>query len=103
MRQLIVSFCLIVTVTLFYNQSSAQHLSDSALLNLVEQQTFHYFWEGAEPVSGMARERFNVDGIYPENDKNIITSGGSGFGLMAIVVGINRGFISKDCSFSRKI
>ena len=101
MRQLIVSFCLIVTVTLFYNQSSAQHLSDSALLNLVEQQTFHYFWEGAEPVSGMARERFNVDGIYPENDKNIITSGGSGFGLMAIVVGINRGFISRDDGLKR--
>ena len=33
-------------------------LSDSALLDLVQKQTFQYFWDGAEPVSGLARERF---------------------------------------------
>ena len=53
-------------------------LSDDSLLNLVQHQTFQYFWDGAEPVSGMARERFHVDGVYPENDMNVITSGGSG-------------------------
>ena len=49
----------------------------------------------------MARERFNVDGIYPENDKNIVTSGGSGFGLMAILVGIERGFVTRDEAVER--
>lgn len=32
-------------------------ISDEELLDKVQQQTFRYFWEGAEPVSGMARER----------------------------------------------
>ena len=73
-----------------------KNISDSALFNLVEQQTFNYFWEGAEPTSGLARERFHADNIYPENDKSTVTSGGSGFGVMAILAGIERGFITRD-------
>ena len=34
------------------------NISDSALLDIVEKQTFQYFYNGAEPMSGMARERF---------------------------------------------
>ncbi len=70
--------------------------SDTAIFRIVQQQTFQYFWDGAEPVSGLARERFHADGVYPENDKNIVTSGGAGFGVMAILVGIERNFIAKE-------
>lgn len=63
-------------------------ISDDELLTLVQQQTFKYFWDFAHPASGMARER-NTSG-------NLVTSGGSGFGLMAIIVGIERGFISRS-------
>ncbi len=76
-------------------------ISDDSLLTLVQYRTFQYFWDGAEPVSGMARERFHVDGIYPENDKNVVTSGGSGFGIMAILVGIERGFITREKGLQR--
>jgi hypothetical protein len=76
-------------------------LSDDSLLTLVQHSTFQYFWEGAEPFSGLARERYHVDGVYPENDQNIITSGGSGFGVMAILVGINRRFITRDEGYLR--
>jgi hypothetical protein len=71
-------------------------VDDTALFRLVQQQTFDYFRDGAEPVSGMARERFHTDNIYPENDKHIVTSGGSGFGVMALLVGIERGFITRE-------
>lgn len=77
-------------------QGEMPALTDEQLLDTIQYKTFQYFWDGAEPVSGMARERFHADGIYPQNDKNIVTSGGSGFGLMAIIVGIERGFISRD-------
>lgn len=70
-------------------------ISDDSLMNLVQYHTFQYFWEGAEPNSGLARERYHVDGEYPQNDKHIVTSGGSGFGLMAILTGIERGFITR--------
>ena len=70
--------------------------SDDELYTLVEKQTFQYFWDGAEPTSGMARERFHEDGIYPDNDKSVVTTGGSGFGLMSILTGINRNFITRE-------
>lgn len=63
-------------------------VSDSALLTLVQQQTFKYFWDFAHPVSGMARER-NSSG-------ETVTSGGSGFGVMAMLAGINRNFITRQ-------
>ena len=62
-----------------------KNLSDIELLDLVQKQTFQYFWDGAEPTSGAGRERFHVDNIYPENDKNTVATGATGFGLMAIL------------------
>lgn len=76
-------------------------VSDQQIFDEVQKTTFQYFWEGAEPNSGLARERFHVDGIYPENDKHIITSGGGGFGVMAILVGMERGFITREQGVER--
>lgn len=75
---------------------ASQKLSDEALMDLVQENTFQYFWDGAEPNSGLAAERIHLDGVYPSNDQHIVTSGGTGFGLMAILVGIERGFISRN-------
>lgn len=76
-------------------------ISDDSLLTLVEYRTFQYFWDGAEPTSGAARERFHVDNVYPDHDKHIVTSGGTGFGVMAILVGIERKFITRQEGFER--
>ena len=63
-------------------------ISDSVLLDLIQHQTFKYFWDYAEPNSGMARERIGSG--------DVVTSGGSGFGIMSIVVGIERNFITRE-------
>ena len=76
--------------------STSLTAQDTALFRLVQQQTFQYFWDGAEPTSGMGRERFHVDNNYPANDKHVVTSGGSGFGVMAVLVGIERGFVTRE-------
>ena len=68
-------------------------LSDNALLDLVQQQTFKYFWDFGHPVSGLARER-NTSG-------DLVTSGGSGFGIMSIVTGISRNFITRAQGLAR--
>jgi len=103
----------ILFITIFSNCSTKQgdkdqgnsphikDISEDSLLTLVQYQTFNYFWEGAEPISGMARERIHLDGIYPQNDQNVITSGGSGFGIMAILIGIERDFISREEGLDR--
>jgi hypothetical protein len=76
--------------------STGDRISADSLLTKVQYRTFLYFWDGAEPVSGMARERYHVDGIYPQDDMNVVTTGGSGFGVMAILTGIERGFITRE-------
>ncbi|MEO6721126.1 MAG: glucoamylase family protein [Ferruginibacter sp.] len=62
-------------------------ITDSDLLDKVQQQTFKYFWDFGHPVSGMARER-NGSG-------DLVTTGGTGFGIMAIITAVNRGFITR--------
>ena len=78
-----------------------KELTDDQLLDIVEKQTFAYFWDYAEPNSGLARERFHPDGNYPENDAHIVTTGGSGFGLMALVSGMSRGYVTKEKGVER--
>ena len=68
-------------------------ISDSALLTLVQQQTFNYFWDFGHPVSGLARER--------TSSGDLVTSGGSGFGIMAMLVGVQRNFITRTQALSR--
>ncbi len=62
-------------------------LSDTELLTQVQRQTFKYFYDVAHPASGMARERHTSD--------DLVTTGGSGFGVMALIVGMERGFITR--------
>jgi len=68
-------------------------ITDDALLTLVQQKTFAYFWDYAHPTSGMARERLGSG--------NTVTSGGSGFGIMAIIVAMERGFITRQQGLDR--
>lgn len=70
--------------------------SDDEWLDYIQEAHFNYMWEGAEPTSGLARERIHIDGVYPENDADIITTGGSGFGIAGLLVGIERGFITRE-------
>lgn len=68
-------------------------ISDDELLTKVQQQTFKYFYDFAHPASGMARER-NSSG-------STVTTGGSGFGIMALIVGVERGFITRQQALER--
>ena len=68
-------------------------VSDSALLTLVQKQTFKYFWDFGHPVSGMSRER--------TSSNDIVTTGGSGFGIMSMLVAVQRNFITRAQALSR--
>lgn len=68
-------------------------ISDEELLTLVQKQTFRYFWDFGHPDSGMARER--------TTSSNTVTTGGTGFGVMAIVVAAERGFITRSEALGR--
>ena len=67
-------------------------LTDDQLLEEVQKVTFRYFWDFADPVSGLARERSNVTDYGSE----VLASGGSGFGVMAIIVAVERKWITRE-------
>ena len=79
--------------SVFNAAARPKNLSDSALLDLVQRQTFRYFWDFAHPVSGMARERSNEAYNY---GKEVVTTGGTGFGVMSIIVATERKWIGRD-------
>jgi hypothetical protein len=68
-------------------------MNDDQLLTMLQEATFRYFWDYAHPVSGLARERLGSG--------DVCAIGGSGFGVMAILVGIERGFITRDQGVQR--
>ncbi|MER9236272.1 hypothetical protein NKI56_30225, partial [Mesorhizobium sp. M0622] len=66
------------------------------LLDTVQRQTLRYFWDFGHPTSGLARERSNA---IP----HVVTTGGSGFGIMAILAGVERGWIDRQAALDRLI
>src|ERR1700749_459063 len=73
-------------------------LPDEPLLEVVQRQTFKFFWDRAHPVSGLAPDRCTTRADAAD-DKAAI--GGSGFGVMAIIVAAERGWITRDAAIER--
>lgn len=73
-------------------------LSDAELLDLVQRQTFLYFWDGAHPSSGLARDSI---GLHSDPKDDVVAVGGSGFGVMAIIVATERGWITREDAVAR--
>ena len=74
-------------------------LTDEEVMDLVQTETFKYFWDYAQSNSGAARERYHP--TNPSLNQEVVTIGGTGFGLMAILVGIERGYISRSEGLTR--
>ncbi len=68
--------------------ATTREFSDDELLTMLQEACFHYYWEGADPHSGMTRE--NIPG-----DDRIVATGASGMGIATLIVGVERGFITR--------
>lgn len=109
MKQFLIILYIFSGITLFISSCVAKKEMTSSitanpkdvLMDRVQKETFLYFWEACEPVSKAARERLHMDDVYGIHHKDITTSGGTGFGIMALIVGIERGFISRKEGFER--
>ena len=76
--------------------ASTREMTDDELLTMVQEGCFHYYWDGAHPNAGMAIE------ITP-GDENLVALGSSGFGVMALTVGVDRGFITRQQGVERML
>src|SRR5246127_1508754 len=106
---LTISFAFLITCSCFAQKASIDSikavgiikgLSDSALLDVVQRQTFRYFWDFGHPASGLARERSNVAYDY---GNEVVTTGGSGFGIMALIVADHRKWITREQADDRMV
>ncbi|HVI08477.1 MAG TPA: glucoamylase family protein [Candidatus Binatia bacterium] len=74
--------------------ASTHELSDDELLTMLQEECFRYYWDGGHPVAGATLE--NIPG-----DDRIVATGASGFGIMALIVGVDRGFITREQGVQR--
>lgn len=74
--------------------ASTRNMADDELLTMVQEANFRFYWEAHEKVSGLSRE--NIPGRH-----NMIAIGASGFGMMALITGTARNFITRDQSIER--
>ena len=74
--------------------AATREFSDDELLTMVQESCFRYYWDGADPYSGMARE--NIPG-----DDRVVATGASGMGIGALIVGVDRGFITREQGVER--
>jgi hypothetical protein len=74
--------------------AATRAFNDDELLTMVQEAQFRYYWEGAQPDSGMAIE------VTP-GDPNQVALGASGFGMMAMLVGVDRGFVTRQQGIAR--
>ena len=81
------------------NIDTTTQLTDDELMTQVQKDAFKYFWDYAHPNAKLARERYIVED--PNFDANIVTTGGSAFGLMTIIVGVERGFVTRSEAVAR--
>lgn len=103
---LLISFILYVNLVIAQGKKDSitpemriqKGLTDDQLLDLVQKQTFRYFWDFGHPVSGMARERSSGSNYY---GNEVVTTGGTGFGVMAIIVAAERKFINRKQAATR--
>jgi len=95
-KYLIPIIALLGSCSVSKTNNTTKKLTDDQLLTEIQKQTYKYFYEGAEPISGLSRERYHSDGVYPQKDKDVIAVGASGFGLMGTIVAIERKFITRQ-------
>jgi len=78
--------------------ASMAALPDEALLDAVQRQTFRFFWEGSHPLSGLAPDRRTT---REEPVDDLVAIGGSGFGVMALIVAVERGWVTREAAVER--
>lgn len=83
------------------SQTFQPNTSDEQLMEKVQKDALKYFWDFAEPNSLLGRERYHQDGVYPENDSHVVTTGGTGFGLATILVAVDRGYVKREDAVKR--
>lgn len=73
--------------------------SDDALLDEVERRAVAYFWNEADPTTGIVKDRANNFGAADHRTVGSVAA--TGFGLAALAIGAERGWLERDAAAER--
>lgn len=76
-----------------------RYLTPDEVMDKAQKDALKYFWDYASPTNRLALERLHFDNTGYDN--KLIAIGGSGFGFMNIIVGVERGFIPRAQAVTR--
>ena len=68
---------------------------DEAFLEDLSRRTFRFFWEQADPQTGLVRDRARIDDSpLDENHRDVASIAATGFGLTALAIAAERGWLT---------
>jgi hypothetical protein len=77
-------------------QANFRTSSDEAFVDDLERRSFRYFWDQADPETGLVADRARADGSQLDQDhQNVASTASTGFGLTAICIARDRGWIDR--------
>ena len=86
--------------TVTRSPAELSELPEDELLEAVQRQTFGFFWDASHPLSGLAPDRCKIV-AGPADD--LVATGGSGFGMMALIVAVERGWVARAAAAERVV
>src|SRR5215470_16048793 len=90
-------FCAFLWLFLLCSLVAAQSFLDD-----LQQRSFRYFWEQADPQTGLVPDRARMDGSpLDANHQNVASIAATGFGLTSLCIAADRGWTSKAEALER--
>ena len=81
---------------------SASARSNDAFINDLQQRSFRYFWEQADPNTGLVPDRARMDASpLDENHRDVASIAATGFGLTALCVAADRQWVPRTEAIER--
>src|SRR5215469_15516226 len=70
---------------------------DTALVTELARRSFQFFWDASDPDTGITREHLYWNGEpYPADRRDVGSTGATGFGITALCIGAEHGWIPRD-------
>src|SRR5687767_50799 len=89
---LVLLWVLVIGVWAF-DGSAAQSRSDHQFLDELERASFLFFWESADPQTGLVKDRSRADG---QDSREVASVAATGFGLTALCIAHDRKYAPRN-------
>ncbi|HEX6650733.1 MAG TPA: glucoamylase family protein [Pyrinomonadaceae bacterium] len=102
MLRIVRPLVLLTLLLVGFSSAVAQATQHQAFIDDLQQRSFRYFWEQADPQTGLVPDRARVDGsLLDANHQNVASIAATGFGLSAMCIAADRNWIKESEALER--